>query len=107
MAEKHRHREIDRTGALTGKSTLYSALDRAMYYRAEWLKPQQDRIGHKDEFFYFLRDKWSDMFRSTCDVVLFDLTSTYFGVDGTKSRTNKLQQYGYSRDSLQNFGRNI
>ena len=35
---------------------------------------------------------------STCDVVLFDLTSTYFEVDGTKALESDLQRYGYSRD---------
>ena len=35
---------------------------------------------------------------TTCDVVLFDLTSTYFEVDGTKALESDLQRYGYSRD---------
>ena len=90
--------ELIGAGALTGKSTLYAALDRAMYSHEEWLKPEKERIGFKDEFFYFLRDKWANMFHSTCDVVLFDLTSTYFEVDGTKSFENEFQQHGYSRD---------
>ena len=90
--------ELIGAGARTGKSTLYAALDQAMYSHEEWLKPEKERIGFKDEFFYFLRDKWANMFHSTCDVVLFDLTSTYFEVDGTKSFENEFQQHGYSRD---------
>ena len=90
--------ELIGTGALTGKSTLYAALDHAMYSRGEWLKPKKDRNGFKDEFFCFLRDKWANMFHSTRDVVLFDLTSTYFEVDGTKALDSDLQRYGYSRD---------
>ena len=35
---------------------------------------------------------------TTCDVVLFDLTSTYFELDGTKALESDLQRYGYSRD---------
>ncbi|MBR0067827.1 MAG: hypothetical protein IJQ00_09540 [Kiritimatiellae bacterium] len=34
----------------------------------------------------------------TCDVVLFDLTSTYFEVDGTQAFDSALQRHGYSRD---------
>jgi len=90
--------ELIGAGALTGKSTLYAALDRAMYSSEEWRKPAGERTGHKDEFFWFLREKWANMFHSTCDVVLFDLTSTYFEVDGTKSLENGFQQFGYSRD---------
>ena len=41
---------------------------------------------------------WAGHFGSTCDVVLFDLTSTYFEVDGTKALESDLQRYGYSRD---------
>jgi hypothetical protein len=36
--------------------------------------------------------------RITSDVVLFDLTSTYFELDGTKALESDLQRYGYSRD---------
>ncbi|MBO7088425.1 MAG: IS1634 family transposase, partial [Lentisphaeria bacterium] len=90
--------ELVGPGALTGKSTLYAALDHAMYSRGEWLKPKKDRNGFKDEFFCFLRDKWANMFHSTRDVVLFDLTSTYFEVDGAKALDSDLQRYGYSRD---------
>ena len=35
---------------------------------------------------------------TTYDVVLFDLTSTYFEIDGTKALESDLQRYGYSRD---------
>jgi len=90
--------ELIGAGALTGKSTLYAALDRAMYSDEERGKPEDERKGFKDEFFWFLRDKWKNMFHSTCDVVLFDLTSTYFEVDGLKSAENEFQQFGYSRD---------
>ena len=38
------------------------------------------------------------LFGSTRDVGLFDLTSTYFEVDGTKALDSDLQRHGYSRD---------
>ena len=86
-------------GALTGRSTLYSCLDRVIWNSEEWKKPRGERKGSfKDEFFYFLRDRWAGLFGSTCDVLLFDLTSTYFEVDGTKALESDLQRYGYSRD---------
>ena len=86
-------------GALTGRSTLYSCLDRVIWNSDEWKKPCGERKGSfKDEFFYFPRDRWAGLFGPTCDVVLFDLTSTYFEVDGTKALESDLQRYGYSRD---------
>ena len=92
--------ELIGPGALTGRSTLYSCLDRVIWNSDEWKKPRGERKGSfKDEFFCFLRDRWAGPFGSTCDVVLFDLTSTYFEVDGTKALESDLQRYGYSRDT--------
>ena len=91
--------ELVGPGAMTGLSTLYNCLDRVMWTSGEWKKPRGERKGSfKDELFYFLRDRWAGLFGSTCDVVLFDLTSTYFEVDGTKALESDLQRYGYSRD---------
>ncbi|MDO5312375.1 MAG: transposase [bacterium] len=42
-------------------------------------------MSFKDDLFFYLRDRWAGLFGSTCDVVLFDLTSTYFEVDGIKA----------------------
>ena len=93
--------ELVGAGALTGLSTLYSCLDRVMWPTEEWKKPRGERdpaLSFKDDLFFFLRDRWAGLFGSTCDVVLFDLTSTYFEVDGTKALDSDLQRYGYSRD---------
>ena len=93
--------ELVGAGALTGLSTLYSCLDRVMWPTGEWKKPRGERdpaLSFKDDLFLFLRDRWAGLFGSTCDVVLFDLTSTYFEVDGTKALDSDLQRYGYSRD---------
>jgi transposase len=93
--------ELIGAGALTGLSTLYSCLDRVMWPTGEWRKPRGERnpaLSFKDGLFLFLRDRWAGLFGSTCDVVLFDLTSTYFEVDGTKALGSDLQRYGYSRD---------
>ena len=91
--------ELIGSGALTGRSTLYSCLDRMIWPSDEWRKPRAERRNSfKDELFHYLRDRWAGLFGSTCDVVLFDLTSTYFEVDGTKALESELQRYGYSRD---------
>ena len=91
--------ELIGSGALTGRSTLYSCLDRVIWQSDEWRKPRAERRNSfKDELFYYLRDRWAGLFGSTCDVVLFDLTSTYFEVDGSKALESELQRYGYSRD---------
>ena len=91
--------ELIGSGALTGRSTLYSCLDRVIWPSDEWRKPRAERRNSfKDELFHCLRDRWAGLFGSTCDVVLFDLASTYFEVDGTKALESELQRYGYSRD---------
>ena len=91
--------ELLGTGALTGRSTLYNCLDRVLWPLEEWRKPRAERQkSYKDELFHFLRERWAGLFGSTCDVVLFDLTSTYFEVDGTKALDSDLQRHGYSRD---------
>jgi len=91
--------ELVGPGALTGRSTLYNCLDRVIWPSDEWRKPRGERRNSfKDELFHYLRDRWAGLFGSTCDVVLFDLTSTYFEVDGTKALDSELQRYGYSRD---------
>jgi hypothetical protein len=93
--------ELVGSGALTGLSTLYCCLDRVMWPLDEWKKPRAERrpeLSFKDALFFFLRERWAGLFGSTCDVVLFDLTSTYFEVDGVKALDSDIQRYGYSRD---------
>ena len=91
--------ELFGSGVLTGRSTLYNCLDKALYPLEEWKKERNKRtVTFKDDLFYYLRDRWAGLFGSTCDVVLFDLTSTYFEVDGVKAFDSELQRYGYSRD---------
>jgi len=52
-------------------------------------------VAHKEGMFTFLRQRWQDLFNAGFDVLLYDLTSTYFECDppGTGKR-----RYGYSRD---------
>jgi len=52
-------------------------------------------VEHKDGMFAFLKRRWQDLFNAGFDVLLYDLTSTYFECDppGVGKR-----RYGYSRD---------
>jgi len=55
-----------------------------------------DRIGdHKQELFVYLRQRWQDLFGAQFDILLYDLTSTYF--EGEAEETPKAKR-GYSRD---------
>jgi transposase len=61
--------------------TLYRCLDKV--------------LEHKEALFSFLRQRWQDLFNVDFDVLLYDLTSTYFEVDPPASGK---RQFGYSRD---------
>ena len=52
-------------------------------------------LGHKEGLFSFLKQRWEDLFNAGFDVLLYDLTSTYFECDppGRGKR-----RFGYSRD---------
>ncbi len=52
-------------------------------------------LAHKEELFSFLRGRWEDMFNAGFDVLLYDLTSTYFECEPPKFGK---RQFGYSRD---------
>ena len=67
--------------AVAGKDRLYRALDKS--------------LEHRDALMGHLQERWSDLFGAECEILLYDLTSTYFegeaeGVDGAAR--------GYSRD---------
>jgi hypothetical protein len=60
-------------------------------------------LAHKADFFKTLKARWQTLFGITFDVLLYDLTSTYFespppapgsGPDGQESK----RRFGYSRD---------
>jgi Transposase DDE domain len=52
-------------------------------------------LPHKQALFSFLRQRWQDLFNADFDVLLYDLTSTYFESDPPASGKRR---YGYSRD---------
>jgi transposase len=69
--------------ALVEKNALYRCLDKL--------------LAHKGELFSHLRQRWQDLFGARFDVLLYDLTSTYFESPPPAAATDK-RRYGYSRD---------
>jgi transposase len=63
------------------KDRLYRCLDRL--------------LEHKQALFQWLRQKWADLFHAEFELLLYDLTSTYF--EGGMEENPKAQ-YGHSRD---------
>lgn len=66
---------------ITGKDTLYRCHDRL--------------LEHKEALFQHLRGKWANLFGANFEVLLYDLTSTYFESDPP---FRDKRQFGYSRD---------
>jgi len=67
--------------AVADKDRLYRCLDRV--------------LAHKRELFGWLKQKWMDLFQADFEVLLYDLTSTYF--EGEMEENLKAKR-GYSRD---------
>lgn len=68
---------------LAAKDNLYRCLDRL--------------LEHREELFKYLRARWQDDFSAQFDVLLYDLTSTYFESDPPFPEGDK-RRFGYSRD---------
>ena len=69
--------------SLAAKDNLYRCLDRLLEHRAE--------------LFQHLQARWRDEFGAKFDVLLYDLTSTYFESDPPFPEGDK-RRFGYSRD---------
>ncbi len=68
---------------LVAKNALYRCLDKLLPHRAA--------------LFSHLRARWQDLFAAKFDVLLYDLTSTYFESPPPDDETDK-RRHGYSRD---------
>jgi len=55
-------------------------------------------LAHKDALFSHLVGRWRDLFNASCDVLLYDLTSTYFEIDAAALAEGDMRRHGYSRD---------
>lgn len=69
--------------SLAAKDNLYRCLDRL--------------LPHREALFDHLQQRWKDLFAAQFEVVLYDLTSTYFESDPPFPDGDK-RRYGYSRD---------
>ena len=65
------------------KENLYRTLDKL--------------LEHKEALFTHLRAQWEDLFQAKFEVLLYDLTSTYFESDPPFPKGD-LRRFGYSRD---------
>jgi transposase len=54
-------------------------------------------LKHKEALFTHLTERWRDLFNAKFDVLLYDLTSTYFESDPPFGEDDK-RKFGYSRD---------
>ena len=55
-------------------------------------------LKHKQALFSHLTQRWRDLFNASFDVLLFDLTSTYFEVNASDLPEGAKRRHGYSRD---------
>ena len=69
--------------ALVEKNALYRCLDKVLL--------------HKSALFNHLTQRWQDLFGARFDVLLYDLTSTYFESAPPDDESDK-RRYGHSRD---------
>jgi len=55
-------------------------------------------LEHRDELFGFLKGQWGKLFEAKYDVLLYDLTSTYFESEPPPPDAVSKKRFGYSRD---------
>ena len=72
---------LGRTGDTVELQSLYRCLDKL--------------LDHKRDLFSFLTERWQDLFEARYEVLLYDLTSTYFECDPPE---HGKRRHGYSRD---------
>ena len=55
-------------------------------------------LQHKNALFAHLTARWRDLFNAGFDVLLYDLTSTYFEINASDVAEGDKRRHGYSRD---------
>ena len=55
-------------------------------------------LRHKADLFSHLMARWRDLFNANFDVLLYDLTSTYFEINASEVAEGDKRRHGYSRD---------
>lgn len=77
---------LDGDESIAAKDTLYRCLDKL--------------CEHKTDLFSFLKECWGELFNASYDVLLYDLTSTYFECAPPEPPDDpgSKKKFGYSRD---------
>ena len=86
------HREWYGRSALADLLGMDNVIDEHALYACHDLL-----LEHKGALFNHLVSRWRDLFNVSFDVLLYDLTSTYFEIDPPLDEQSK-RQFGYSRD---------
>jgi len=86
------HREWYGRSALADLLGLDAVIDDNVLYDCHDLL-----LEHKTALFNHLVSRWRDLFNVSFDVLLYDLTSTFFEISPPLSEVDK-RQFGYSRD---------
>jgi hypothetical protein len=55
-------------------------------------------LAYKEELFSHLVNRWRDLFNASFDVLIYDLTSTYFEIDAVGVPDDDKRRHGHSRD---------
>ena len=74
---------LEEDASIASRDTLYRCLDLL--------------LEHKEDLFSHLTKRWKDLFGVKYEVLLYDLTSTYFEID-VPEHTQDKRRFGYSRD---------
>ena len=74
---------LEEDDGVVEKNGLYRCLDKV--------------LEHKQALFSHLSERWRDLFRASFEVLLYDLTSTYFESSPPQDDDDK-RRFGYSRD---------
>jgi len=74
---------LDESAAIASKNTLYRCLDHL--------------LKHREALFSHVTQQWRNLFNAHYEVLLYDLTSTYFECDPPETSNSK-RRFGYSRD---------
>ena len=81
--------EQNAIGELVGEGSLVVQKDK-LYRCLDKL------LEHKNELFSYLRKQWQEMFKVSFDILLYDLTSTYF--ECAVPESEGIRKFGHSRD---------
>jgi len=74
---------LNTSPSIAAKNTLYRCLDHL--------------LEHREALFSHLTEQWRNLFNTSYELLLYDLTSTYFECDPPETPDSK-KRFGYSRD---------